>query len=232
MFQIRPAATLDGGDFGWLNARHHFKVTPEGNPVNRPMGSLLVWNDDEITPGRGFDLHGHANMEIISYIRQGTVTHRDSIGNVGLTRAGDVQAISAGTGIRHSEFNLGEQPLRLFQIWLHPRQSGGEPHWGTRRFPTADRANQFVVLASGFSADADALRIRADARVLGATLLAGSELTYRLGDLRYAYLAPAQGVVRVNGQRLEVGDGIAASDEPTVIVKADVDAEIVMVATN
>jgi quercetin 2,3-dioxygenase len=124
MVQIRKATTLDGGDFGWLKARHHFKVTPEGNPANRPLGSLVVWNDDEIAPGRGFDLHGHADMEIITYVRRGTVTHRDSIGNVGLTRAGDVQAISAGTGIRHSEFNLGQEPLKLFQIWLRPRQTG------------------------------------------------------------------------------------------------------------
>ncbi len=232
MFQIRPAATLDGGDLGWLKAKHHFVVTPEGNPANGPLGSLLVWNDDEIAPGRGFDMHRHADMEIISYVRQGAVTHRDSIGNVGLTRAGDVQAISAGTGIRHSEYNLGHEFLQLFQIWLSPRQPGGEPHWEARRFPKADSANQWVILASGFPDDVDALPIRADARVLGATLLAGSDLTYRVGDLRYAYLAPAQGVVSVNGQRLEVGDGIAASDEPTVIVKADVDAEIVMVATN
>jgi quercetin 2,3-dioxygenase len=232
MLQIRPAATLDGGDFGWLKARHHFKVTPEGNPANTPVGSLVVWNDDEIAPGRGFDLHGHANMEIISYIRRGAVTHRDSIGSMGLTSAGDVQAMSAGTGIRHSEFNLGEEPLTLFQIWLRPRRRGGEPHWDTRRFPKADRPNQFVVLASGFSDDVDALRIGADARVLGATLHAGSKLTYTMGNLPYAYLAPALGVVTVNNQRLEVGDGIAASDEPTLTIAAEADAEIVLVATN
>jgi redox-sensitive bicupin YhaK (pirin superfamily) len=232
MFQIRAAATLDGGDFGWLKARHHFKVTPEGNPANRTLGSLLVWNDDEIAPGRGFDLHGHANMEIITYVRQGTVTHRDSIGNVGLTRAGDVQAMSAGTGIRHSEVNLGHEPLQLVQIWLRPRQMGGEPGWDARLFPKADRANQFVVLASWFAVDGDALRIRADARVLGATLLAGSELTYTIGNFRHAYLAPAQGVVTVNNQRLKVGDGIAASDETAVTIAAQTDAEIVLVVTN
>jgi hypothetical protein len=232
MLQIRPANTLDNADFGWLKARHHFKVTQEGNPANTPVGSLVVWNDDEIAPGRGFDLHGHANMEIISYIRRGAVTHRDSIGSVGTTSAGDVQAMSAGTGIRHSEFNLGEDPLSLFQIWLHPRQPGGEPHWDSRRFPKADRANQLVVLASGFPEDADALPIGADARVLGATLLAGSEVTYTMADLRNAYLAPALGIVTVNGQRLEVGDGIAAYKEPTLKIAAEVDAEIVLVVTN
>jgi len=232
MLQIRPAKTLDKADYGWLKARHHFKVTPEGNPANAPVGSLVVWNDDEIAPGRGFDLHGHVNMEIISYIRRGAVTHRDSIGSVGLTSAGDVQAMSAGTGIRHSEYNLGQEPLTLFQIWLRPRQPGGEPHWDSRRFPKADRANQLIVVASGFPEDVDALPIGAEARVLGATLLAGSELTYTMGDLRNAYLAPALGVVTVNSQRLEFGDGIAAYNEPTLTIAAEADAEIVLVVTN
>ena len=232
MLQIRPAKSLDTADYGWLKARYHFRVTPEGNPANSPVGSLVVWNDDEIAPGRGFDLHGHMNMEIISYIRRGAVTHRDTIGSEGLTSAGDVQAMSAGTGIRHSEFNRGQEPLTLFQIWLRPRHAGGEPHWGSRRFPKADRANQLVALASGFPEDVDALPIGADARVLGATLLAGSELTYTMGDLKYAYLAPALGVVIVNNQRLEVGDGIAAHNESTLTIAAEEDAEIVLVATN
>ena len=232
MLQIRLAASLDGGDFGWLKAKHHFSVSPDGNSANAPLGSLVVWNDDEIAPGTGFGLHGHTNMEIITYVRQGAVTHRDSLGNEGLTSTGDVQVISAGTGIRHSEHNRGADPLRLFQIWLRPLQSGGEPMWDTRRFPKRDRANQFVVLASGFPADADALPIRADARILGATVLAGSELSYNLGGLRHFYLAPAQGVVSVNGQRLTVGDGIAASDEPSLSVRAEIDSEIILVATN
>jgi redox-sensitive bicupin YhaK (pirin superfamily) len=232
MLQIRPAKSLDTADHGWLKARHHFKVSPEGNPANSPVGSLVVWNDDEIAPGRGFDFHGHTNMEIISYIRRGAVTHRDTIGSVGLTSAGDVQAMSAGTGIRHSEFNRGQEPLSLFQIWLRPRHAGGEPHWDSRRFPKTDRANQLVVLASGFPEDADALAIGADARVLGATLLAGSRLTYTTGRLRNAYLAPALGVVTVNDQRLEVGDGIAAYDESTLTIAAEEDAEFILVATN
>jgi hypothetical protein len=231
MLQIRPAKNLDEADYGWLKARHHFKVTPEGNPANAPVGSLVVWNDDEIAPGGGFDLHGHVNMEIVSYIRQGAVTHRDSVGSEGLTSAGDVQAMSAGTGIRHSEYNMGQEPLILFQIWLRPRRPGGKPHWDSRRFPKADRANQLVVLASGFPEDADALPIGADARVLGATLLAGSELKYTMGEIRNAYLAPALGVVTVNGQRLEVGDGIAAYSESTLTIRAETDTEIVLVVT-
>jgi redox-sensitive bicupin YhaK (pirin superfamily) len=231
MLQVRSAETLDGGDFGWLKAKHHFKVTPDGNPNNVPLGSLVVLNDDEIAPGTGFGLHGHANMEIITYIRDGAVTHQDSIGNVGRTEAGDVQAISAGTGVRHSEHNLGAVPLRLFQMWLQPRKAGGDPHWDTCRFPKADRADQFIVLASGYPDDRDALPIGADARVLGATLLAGRGLAYELGSFRYAYLAPAKGLVSVNGKRLAVGDGVAATDEALLTIEAEQDTEIILVVS-
>jgi len=232
MLQIRPASTLDGADFGWLKAKRHFAVGPEGNPANAPLGALVIWNDDEIAPGTGFGLHSHADMEIISYVRDGVVTHRDSIGNTGRTEAGDVQAISAGSGIRHSEHNLGAEPLRLFQIWLRPRVNGGEPRWSTRRFPRHDRADQFVVLASGLSGDDEALPIRADARVLGATLRAGARVPYELGDFRYAYLAPTRGAVEVNGLRLAVGDGIAALDELHLTISAEEDSEVILVVTD
>jgi redox-sensitive bicupin YhaK (pirin superfamily) len=229
MLQVRSSPTLDGGDFGWLKARHHFSVTRDGNAANGPLGALLVWNDDEIAPGTGFGPHGHADMEIVSYVREGTVTHRDSLGNIGRTSAGDVQAISAGTGIRHSEHNLDAEPLRLFQIWLRPRVKGGTPQWDTRRFPKADRPNELVVLASGLPVDGDALPIRADARVLGATLLAGARIEHELSGLRYAYVAPARGVVEVNGHRLAVGDGMAATDERRLIIVAQEDSELILV---
>jgi quercetin 2,3-dioxygenase len=232
MLQIRPSSTLDGADFGWLKAKHHFAVGPDGNPANKPLGALVVWNDDEIAPGTGFGLHSHADMEIISYVRDGIVTHRDSIGNTGRIEAGDIQAISAGAGIRHSEHNLGTGPLRLFQIWLRPRVNGGEPYWNTRRFPKHDRANQFVVLASGFPGDSDALPILADAKVLGATLRAGTQVQHELGDFRYAYLAPARGAVAVNGLRLAVGDGIAALDELHLTIFAEEDSEVILVVTD
>jgi redox-sensitive bicupin YhaK (pirin superfamily) len=229
MLQVRSSPTLDGGDFGWLKARHHFAVTCDGNPANGPLGALVVWNDDEIAPGTGFGPHGHADMEIVSYVREGTVTHRDSLGNVGRTSAGDVQAISAGTGIRHSEYNLGAEPLRLFQIWLRPRIEGGTPRWDTGRFPRADRADRWVVLASGLPGDGDALPLRADARVLGATLLASAQIERELGGLRHAYIAPARGIVEVNGHRLAVGDGIAATDERRLSMVAQEDSELLVV---
>ena len=231
MLQVRSSPTLDGGDFGWLKAKHHFAVTSDGNPANGPLGALVVWNDDEIAPGTGFGLHGHADMEIVSYVREGTVTHRDSRGNVGRTNAGDVQVMSAGTGIRHAEHNLEAAPLRLFQIWLRPRTRGGEPQWGTRRFPKEDRANRFVVLATGMPGDPDALPIRADARVLGATLRPGVCLAHELDRFHRAYVAPARGVVEVNGHRLAVGDGIAAVGERHLTILAAEDAELILVET-
>ena len=231
MLQVRSSSTLDGGDFGWLKAKHHFAVNPAGNVANGSLGALVVWNDDEIAPGTGFDLHGHQDIEIITYVREGAVTHRDSIGNVGLTSAGDVQAISAGTGIRHSERNLGSEPLRLFQIWLRPRAKGGKPQWATSRFPKADRANHFVVLASGFADDREALAIRADARVLGAMLLATGRIDHQCQAFRHAYIAPARGVVEVNGHRLAVGDGIAMTDERRITIVALEDSEVILVET-
>src|SRR5258708_6793529 len=170
-------------------------------------------------------------MEIITYVRQGVVTHEDSAGNVGTTVEGDVQVMSAGTGISHSEHNRGKTLLRLFQIWLLPRQRGGTPRWENRRFPNADRAGRLITLASGDPENEDALLIRADARVLGATLLVGTTVTHELGRFRHAYLGPAQGAVLVNGQRVETGSGIAAIDEPSLRITAEQNAEFILVDT-
>ena len=229
MLQLRTNETLDHGDRGWLKARHHFVVSADGNPENGPLGALVVWNDDEIAPGTGFGRHTHADMEIVTYVRQGEVTHEDSAGNIGRTVAGDVQVMSAGTGISHSEYNRGDDSLKLFQIWLQPRQRGGAPRWASRKFPKADRAGRLITLASGDPTDADALQIRADARIMGATLLAGTSLTHAPDRFRHAYLAPTQGVIFVNGQRVAVGDGIAAVDETDLFIAAAEDAEFVLV---
>ena len=229
MLQLRSQETLDGGDHGWLKARHHCVVSADGNSANGPLGALVVWNDDEIAPGTGFGRHPHADMEIITYVRQGVVTHDDSSGNIGRTVAGDVQVMSAGTGITHSERNGGEVPLKLFQIWLLPRQRGGTPRWDNRQFPKADRAGRLIALATGDPQDAEALQIRADAQVLGATLLAGTIVTHPLGRFRHSYLAPAQGVILVNGRRVAVGDGIAVVDEPKLNITAEEDAEFILV---
>ena len=229
MLQVRSRETLDHGDLGWLKARHHFVVTAGGNKANSALGALVVWNDDEIAPGTGFGRHSHADMEIVTYVRQGAVTHEDSTGNVGRTVAGDVQVMCAGTGISHSEHNRDKGPLKLFQIWLLPRHRGGKPRWDSRKFPKADRAGRLIELASGNPKNAETLLIRADARVLAATLLAGTTLTHAPLAFRHTYLAPAQGAILVNGQRVAVGDGIAAIDESELTVTAEEDAEFILV---
>ncbi len=229
MLQHRPRVELDGGDFGWLKAKHHFIVSDKGNLAHHALGALVVWNDDEIAPRTGFPLHGHVDMEIISYVRQGAVSHRDSTGNQGETAAGDVQVMSAGTGIRHEEYNAGSVPLKLFQIWIRPRERGGPPRWDTRPFPKEDRAGRLIPLASGLPGDDGALLIRADARVLGATLKMGQSVNHRLSISSQAYLVPALGTVAVNGELVGVGDGVAISQETNIAIQAVEDAEFILV---
>jgi redox-sensitive bicupin YhaK (pirin superfamily) len=229
MIERRPFASLGGADHGWLKAKHHFSFASYYDPKRMGVGSLLVWNDDEIAPNTGFPPHPHADMEIITYVRQGAITHQDNLGNKGRTEAGDVQVMSAGTGIRHSEYNLEPGTTRIFQIWIEPNRHGSKPSWGAKPFPKGDRSGRFVALASGFEGDSEALPIRTDARVLGATLKAGETAEYELGETRNAYLVPAVGTVEVNGVRLEARDGAAIQKEAVLRVTALEDSELVLV---
>jgi redox-sensitive bicupin YhaK (pirin superfamily) len=229
MIELRPFDTLGGADHGWLKAKHHFSFARYFNPERMGHGTLRVWNDDEIAPNKGFPPHPHADMEIITYVRKGAITHEDSLGNKGRTEAGDVQVMSAGSGVRHAEYNREDVPTTLFQIWIESAEKGGKPSWGAKPFPKADRAGQFVALASGFAGDLDALPIRADARVLGAALKAGETAEYRLGLDRHAYLVAAMGKAEVNGVEVGARDGLAIRDEVVLTVKALEDAEIVLV---
>ena len=228
MIDVRPFNTLGGANHGWLNARHHFSFANYYDPARMSWGRLRVWNDDEIAARSGFPPHPHADMEIITYVRTGAITHEDSMGNKGRTGAGDVQVMSAGTGVRHSEFNLENEMTTLFQIWIEAAKRGATPSWGAREFPKSDRSGKFSVLASGDPGD-DALTINADARVLGATLKAGERLTYALAEGRRAYLVPAVGAVDVNGTALNARDGAAIKDEAEITITAKDDAELVMV---
>jgi len=229
MLQLRTWAALGGGDHGWLKARHHFAVDRQGNPSHTPLGCLVVWNDDEIAPHSGFPLHAHRDMEIVTYVRAGVLQHEDNSGGHGEIRAGSVQAFSAGRGIRHSEYNGSDTPLRLFQIWLLPRHRGIDPRWSTKPFADAQRVGQLVTLASGFPEDEAALQIDADARVLGATIEAGQSIEYPLSSGRYGYLVPARGSVMVNEQHVGERDGIAITGEPAISITALETAEIVLV---
>ncbi|MBV8268657.1 MAG: pirin family protein [Planctomycetaceae bacterium] len=231
MIEVRPYASLGGGHHGWLDTRHHFSFADYHDPRRVHWGTLRVWNDDEIAAGSGFPPHPHANMEIITYVREGAITHQDNLGNRGRTEAGDVQVMSAGSGIRHAEYNLEPGTTKIFQIWIMPRAQGGAPSWGAKPFPKADRAGRFVTLASGLASDDDALPIRADGRVVGATLKAGQTAEYPLGADRKAYLVPAAGVVEVNGVRVGARDGAAVQDEEVLRITAVEDAEVVLVDT-
>ena len=229
MIEKRAFASLGHADHGWLDARHHFSFADYYDPQRMGWGAIRVWNDDAIGPKSGFPAHPHRDMEIITYVRSGAITHQDSLGNTGRTEAGDVQVMSAGSGVRHAEYNVEDETTTLFQIWVEPREKGGEPSWGARPFPKDDRAGQFVTLASGFADDADALKIRADARVLAATVKAGKTLTHTVGTGRHAYLVPATGAIRIAGQDFTARDGAAISGGQTVTIEAVEDAEIVLV---
>ncbi|WP_448582640.1 pirin family protein, partial [Thermaurantiacus sp.] len=198
MIDVRPFATLGAANHGWLDARHHFSFASYFDPSRMGWGALRVWNDDCIASASGFPPHPHRDMEIITYVREGAITHEDSMGNRGRTEAGDVQVMSAGTGVRHAEWNEEPVETRIFQIWIEPRRTGIAPAWGSKPFPKGARAGRFVPLASGLG-DPDALPIEADARVLGATLAAGEAASVALETGSHAYLVGARGRFRVNG---------------------------------
>ncbi len=230
MIDVRPFASLGGFRNGWLNTKHHFSFGGYHDPKRMGFGALLVWNDDEIAPGQGFDAHPHKNMEIITFVRQGAITHQDSLGNTGATRAGDVQVMHAGTGITHAELNRETEATRLFQIWIMPDQQGVRPGWDAREFPrTAGEGLQ--VLASGRATHAGngALKLHADAAVLAARLNAGEHAHFTVAPGRAAYLVAATGDIRVNGELAHERDGVALHDEPEVEIEALGAAEIVMV---
>jgi quercetin 2,3-dioxygenase len=229
MIERRPLESLGGANHGWLDTKHHFSFANYHDPERMGWGALRVWNDDTIAPNTGFPQHPHADMEIITYVREGAITHQDSLGNKGRTEAGDVQVMSAGTGIRHSEYNLEPGITRIFQLWILPTSRGQAPSWGAKPFPKGERSGRFVTLASGDPDDGDALPIRTDARVLGATLKAGETAEYPLGKERHGYLVPAKGSVEVNGVSLNTRDGAAIHREAVVRVRALDDTELVLV---
>ena len=229
MLAHRRWESLDRAEQSWLRAKYHFAVSAGGNPDHAALGPLIVWNDDEIAVGSGFPMHGHRDMEIITYVRQGSLGHRDTLGSDGTIHAGNVQVMSAGAGIRHTEFNTGEVPLKVYQIWLLPRQAGGDPAWDTKPFPKSDRSGKFVVLASGFADDEGALPVRANARVLGAMLKAGESVRHELNPARRAYLVVASGRIEVNGEPVGPLDGVAITKVAAAQISALEDSELVMV---
>ena len=227
MIDIRPFATLGHANHGWLDARHHFSFANYHDPQRMGWGAIRVWNDDRIAARSGFPPHPHRDMEIITYVRSGAITHQDSLGNKGRTGAGDVQVMSAGTGVTHAEYNLEDEDTTLFQIWIQTDRPSAPPSWGMMPFPKQAREGSFQTLASG-AADDGALKINADAKLLGATLAAGTSLTYRPDPARHLYLVPSA-AVRINGVEAGPRDGVAITDESEVRIEAISDAELVLV---
>ena len=229
MIELRPYRELGGAQHGWLDTRHHFSFAEYYDPKRMGWGALRVWNDDTIAPRTGFPPHPHRDMEIITYVRKGAITHKDNLGNQGRTEAGDVQVMSAGTGIAHSELNEENEATQIFQIWIMPDEKGLPPSWGTKPFPRGERSGSFVTLASGLPGDTDALPIRANARLVAATLAAGQSAEYHIAAGRKVYLVPASGRIEVNGVALAASDGLAIGDELLLQVSAQEDSEIVLV---
>lgn len=229
MIELRPYNTLGGAQHGWLETRHHFSFANYYDPKRMRWGHLRVWNDDIIAAHTGFPAHPHRDMEIITYVRSGAITHQDSLGNRGRTEAGDVQVMSAGSGIIHSEMNEENEATQLFQIWIMPDEKGLPPSWGTKPFPKEQRSGSFITLASGLPGDTDALPIRTNARLVAATLKAGQSTEYHIAPGRKVYLVPASGEIEINGVVAAAGDGVAISDESLLKVSAQQDSEIVLV---
>jgi redox-sensitive bicupin YhaK (pirin superfamily) len=228
MIERRSFKQLPADDHGWLKARRHFPIAPHDDPSLGGWGCMRGWDDEELAPNRGIPLEKHSNIEIITYVCEGTVTHRDSFGSEGRIEAGSIQVLSAGTGIRHGEYNLEQTPARFFRIWIAPASSGGAPAWGIQPSPP-EASGCFAAIASGFEGDRDALPIRACARVLKARLKVGETTGYALRELRLAYLVPSSGVVDVNGTRIRARDGAAIRNVDLVTITAIEDADVVMV---
>jgi redox-sensitive bicupin YhaK (pirin superfamily) len=225
---IRPFASFGTFQNDWLDTHYHFGFAHYHDPARMGVGPLRVWNDDTIRAGSGFDPHPHRDMEIITYVRRGAISHRDSEGNSGRTEAGDVQVMSAGTGIVHAEYNLDEEDTDLFQIWIEPRHTGNAPRWATRRFPRGDRAGRLIALASGRDDGDDALPIGQDAVLLGATIDAGATLTHELGPGRQAYVVPLGSAMDLSGDRIDARAGVVVRDVAAFDLTALGDGEVLV----
>ena len=227
MIEIRKFDSLGHADHGWLDARHHFSFANYHDPRRMGWGAIRVWNDDKIAAKTGFPPHPHRDMEIVTYVRTGAITHQDSMGNKGRTGAGDVQVMSAGSGVTHAEYNLEDEQTTLFQIWIETDKPNAEPAWGAMPFPKESRHGSFQLLASG-DPDDGALTINANAKVLGATVNAGESIEVEANPTRHLYLVPS-GRVRVNGVEAEPRDGVAITGEDKVRIEAVEDSELVLV---
>lgn len=228
MIRLRPANQRGHANYGWLDTYHTFSFNDYHDPQHMRFRSLRVLNEDVIAPGQGFGMHPHRDMEIVTYVLAGELEHRDSLGHGEVLRAGELQRMTAGRGITHSEFNpSASEPVHLVQIWIMPEQKGLEPSYEQRRFPAMQRRNRLQLVASPDAADG-VLHIRQDARLWLGDLEQGQPLAHSLSPDRHAWLQMLRGTIAVNGHELAAGDGAAVSDEAALEITCRSDAEFLL----
>ncbi|MGH1350733.1 MAG: pirin family protein [Methyloligellaceae bacterium] len=225
MLRIIPYDTLGHANYGWLDAKYHFSFGNYYDPGRLNFGALRVINDDVIRAGAGFDSHPHKDMEIITYVRKGAITHRDNNGNIGRTAKGDVQVMSAGNGIFHSEYNFENEETNLYQIWIEPKEKGITPKWGSQEFPREPVENTLPLLVSGDNTAP--LHIHQDARIYGGRLNQGTGIEHHIRG--QAYLLVSDGDIEIISQLLRKGDGAELTDMSSVNIKAQTDAEVLII---
>ena len=235
MITIRKSADRGHADHGWLNARHSFSFANYYDPRNMGYRALRVINEDVVQPGQGFGTHAHNDMEIITYVLEGALQHKDSMGNTGVIRPGEVQYMSAGSGVRHSEFNHSKtEPVHLLQIWLLPNKEGVKPQYAESKLPDAERRGKLKLVAAGNPNGSGAFQIHQDVQLFASLLPKGRSVEHRLAEGRGAYLQLARGSVTLNGQTLEAGDGAIVEKESALTISgaSEQDAEFLLFDLN
>jgi redox-sensitive bicupin YhaK (pirin superfamily) len=228
MITLRKAADRFHTRAGWLDSWHTFSFADHYDPEHMGFGTLRVINDDTVQPGEGFGTHSHRDMEILTYVLQGALAHRDSSGGGGVIRPGDVQRMSAGTGVAHSEYNASKtEPVHFLQIWIVPERTGVQPGYEQKSFPAPDRTGKLRLLASGDGRDGS-VKINQDAKVYGALLGKGERVSLELQPGRRAWVHLARGALDLNGEKLGTGDGASSSDERKLALGATAPSEVLV----
>jgi redox-sensitive bicupin YhaK (pirin superfamily) len=228
MIRVRKASERGHFDHGWLDTYHTFSFSRYYDPRHMSFRALRVINEDRVQPGRGFGTHGHEDMEIVTYVLSGALAHKDSLGTGSAIRPGELQRMTAGTGISHSEFNPSQtEPVHLYQIWLLPEQEGLDPSYEQKAFPEEERANRLRLVASPDGSDGS-LTIRQDARLFLSTLDEGHEVSKEIPSGRHAWLQVLRGSVSLNGQAMSAGDGAAVSEESALAIRAESSSEVLL----
>lgn len=229
MISLRSHSSLPTINHRGVKSHFHFVPAGSGLGPTSALGPLIAWNDDEVEPVSGFPTHPHRNVDIVTYVLKGAIVHEDNLGNKGRAGPGEVQAMSAGSGIKHSERNDESVPVKLFQIWFTPRNPGGVARWGMAKLQQDAQGKGFVALASGDPEDHGAVQINTDARVMAARLAPGETLVHSMPTGNSGYLVPTNGLITVNGVDVAALDGCLIQDEPFLTIRANTATEIVFV---